>query len=96
MAVLLENFINHTMQVEEDEKKKMQAELRSRAEVLSNLKDTDTSMQPSGWVNAEGRGLAENERNQGVLFEMKKAVKSEAVGRGMVEYARKTREGYLR
>ena len=36
MAVLLENFINHTLKVEEDEKKKIQAEQRSRAEVLSD------------------------------------------------------------
>ncbi len=36
MAVLLENFINHTMKVEEDEKMMMQAEQRSNAEVLSH------------------------------------------------------------
>ncbi len=36
MAVLLENFINHTLKVEEDEKKQMQEEQRNRAEVLSD------------------------------------------------------------
>jgi hypothetical protein len=33
VAVLLENFINHTLKVEEEEKKKMQDAERSRAEV---------------------------------------------------------------
>ncbi len=41
MAVLLENFINHTLKVEEDEKKKIQAEQRSRAEVLSDEEGAD-------------------------------------------------------
>ena len=34
VAVLLDNFINHTLKVEEEEKRQERAEQRSRAEVL--------------------------------------------------------------
>ncbi len=36
VAVLLDNFINYTIKVEEEDKRKKQAEQRSRAEVNSN------------------------------------------------------------
>ncbi len=35
VAVLLDNFINHTLKVEEEEKRQERAEQRSRAEVHS-------------------------------------------------------------
>jgi hypothetical protein len=47
VAVLLDNFINYTIRVEEGEKRKRQAEQRSRAEV------THQSARAEG-VQAEG------------------------------------------